>query len=123
MSFIVQKIKKQEKTALDLAIKYYSIICLINDIKLSKRQIQLLAFTSIRGTISSLSAKTDFSNTFNSSIATVNNLISELSGLGLLEQFQGKYRVKDKINLNFAQRDIDINIVLTKKPKDEPESN
>jgi hypothetical protein len=123
MSFIVQKIKKQEETALNLAIKYYSIISLINDIKLSRRQIELLAFTAIRGTISSLSAKTEFSNSFNSSIATVNNLISQLSGLGLLEQFQGKYRVRHEINLNFSERDIDLNILLIKKQQDESKSN
>ena len=117
MDFILQKIKKQEETALDVAIKYYSIICLINDIKLSRRQIELLAFTSIRGTISSLSAKTDFSEAFGSYIATVNNMISELSNMGLLEKFQGKYRVRHQIALDFTNRDIKLDISLIKKPK------
>lgn len=122
MAFIVQKIKKQEETAIDLAIKYISIICLVNNIKLPKKKIQLLAFTSIRGTISSLSAKTDFAKAFDSSIASVNNMISDLTEAGFLEKFQGKYRVNHHINLNFSQRDINLDISLTKKPTDEPGS-
>lgn len=115
MAFIVQKIKKQEETALDVATKYYSIICLINNIKLTRKEIELLGFTAVRGTISSLSAKTDFSESHNSSIASVNNMISKLKTLGLLEKFQGKYRVRREINLDFVNRDISLEIVILKK--------
>lgn len=115
MAFIVQKIKKQEETALELAVKYYSIICLVNNIKLTKKEIELLAFTSIRGTISSFSAKSDFSADHDSSVASVNNMISKLKTLGLLEKFHGKYRVRHEISLDFVNRDLSLDITLIKK--------
>jgi hypothetical protein len=115
MTLIVQKIKKQEESALDIALKYYSIICLVNNIKVTNKQLQLLAFTAIRGTISSLSAKNDFSVKYNSSVNSVNNMISELKEIGLLEKFQGKYRIVHQINLDFINRDISLDISLIKK--------
>lgn len=116
MAFIVQKIKKQEESALDIALKYYSIICLVNNIKVAKKQLQLLAFTAVRGTISSLSAKKDFSDRFDSSVNSVNNMIGELKEMGLLEKFKGKYRVAHGINLDFVNRDISLELSLVKKP-------
>lgn len=116
MDLIVQKIKKQEDSLINQAIKYYSLICLINDIKLHRRDIELLAFTALRGTISSLSAKQEFSRQFGSSVSTVNNMISKLNSMGFLEKAHGKYKINHKIDIDFKNRDVVLEIKLLKKP-------
>lgn len=118
MEFIVQKIKKQETDVLNQAIKYYSIICLVNNIKLGRRKLELLAFTAINGTISSKVAKDLFCRTFNSSVASINNMVPELVSLGLLELVNGEYRVNKLISIDFTNRDIALEIKLIKKPEE-----
>lgn len=114
MALRVQKITKSFPDALQVAIKYYSIICILNNISLTERELQLLAFTSIRGTISSLSAKEEFSKVFGSSVASVNNMISKLKSIGLLRKIQNKYRVNPQLALEFAKQDIGLVLILKK---------
>jgi hypoxanthine-guanine phosphoribosyltransferase len=123
MDLIVQKIQKQEESLINQAIKYYALICLVNDIKLHRRDIELLAYTALRGTISSLSAKQEFSRQFGSSVSTVNNIISKLSSMGLLEKSQGKYKINDKIDIDFKNRDVVLQIKIVKKDETLPEPN
>lgn len=98
--FTVQTLKK-EVTTYEKAQKYYGMLSVWNDLYLTQREVQLLAHTAIRGTISSSSSKQDFSTLYQSSPATVNNIISKLKGLGLLVKVEGKYKVNPKIDLDF----------------------
>jgi hypothetical protein len=50
-SVIVQKLKKAEGDAFDVAQRYYTIISAINDLKLTERELQLTAFTAVKGNI------------------------------------------------------------------------
>lgn len=113
--FVIQVLKKTSKDEVEKAIRYYSLLSTWNNFKLTERKIQLLAYTAIRGTISSLSSKEDFSRLFNSSPATINNMISELKDIGLLVKSQGKYKVNEKINLDFSK-----NIILGFKLFNQP---
>lgn len=119
MEVIVQKIRKQENDILNQAIKYYSIICLVNNIKLSRREVELLAFTAINGTISSKGIKERFCREFDSSIASINNMIPKLSSLGLIEKREGEYRINKKIDIDFANRDVTLEIKLVKKEQEQ----
>ena len=75
---ILQKMKKQETNTFSLAEKYYSILSAINNLKLTQREIQLVAFTAIRGNISYANIRKEFCEKYNSTSPTINNLISKL---------------------------------------------
>jgi len=114
MAVRIQRITKTFKTDVDAAIMYYSLICVINNILISEREIQLLAYTSVRGTISSISAKEEFSTMFGSSVASVNNMISKLKGIGLIKKIQNKYRVPSSILPRFNEQDMVLSITIKK---------
>lgn len=100
--FLVQTLKRNLKD-LEKAEKYYALLSVWNDLKLTKREVQLLAFTALDGNISYSSSKEDFSQFYGSSSATVNNMISELKKMGLLVKVQGKYKVNPQIQLDFSR--------------------
>jgi len=102
-SLSIQVLKREFKEPLEKAVRYYSMISIWNNLKLTEREVQLLSYTAIRGTISSLSSKEEFSRLFHSSPATINNIISRLSSIGLLTKSGGKYRVNEQINLDFSK--------------------
>lgn len=114
MSVRVQKISKSFKTDLDAAMMYYSVLCLINNITLTERQLQLVAYTAVRGTISSINAKEGFAKTFDSSVATVNNMIGELKNIGLIKKINNKYKVPPHIVPDFQKKDLILQITLKK---------
>lgn len=116
--FVVQTLRKEFKEALAKAITYYSLLSVWNNLKLTERKIQLLAYTALRGTISSPSSKGEFSRLYNSSSATINNMISELKEMGLLVKSNGKYKVNEQINLDFS-KDMVIGFKLLNPVKGE----
>lgn len=118
---IVQRINKTYIDEISIGMKYYSIISELNNLNLTERELQLLAFTAHRGTISSLSAKEEFSRRFSSSIPTINNIISKLSRMGLLVKVNGKSKVNEKIALDFS-KGIVLQLVINKKQTDEQAS-
>lgn len=118
---VVQKISKKYSDEVSIGIKYYSLISELNNLNLTHRELQLLSFTAYRGTISSLSAKEEFSRRFRSSIPTINNMISKLSRMGLLIKVSGKSKVNPKISPDLSNG-IVIQIVITKEGSDEQAS-
>lgn len=100
---IVQKIKKVYESPVQVAIRYYSILSQIGEWKLPKSQIYLLAFTAVRGTISSGGAKESFVREFSSSVASIGNMISMLSERKLLVKKEGKTVVNPQILLDFSK--------------------
>lgn len=81
---IVQKFKRIEKDVLSSAQRYYTILSAINDLHLTEREIQLVAFTAIRGNISYSNNREEFCQLYKSSAPTINNIISKLKKLKLL---------------------------------------
>jgi hypothetical protein len=76
--FIVQKLKKQITDEFDLAQKYYSVLSDVNNLQLAKKEIELIAFTAIKGNITEKANKLEFCVKYNSSIATINNMVWKL---------------------------------------------
>lgn len=108
---LVQKLHKKLDTPIEKAIHYYSILSVLGNWRLSDRECQLLAFTCLRGSISSTTGKREFCQTFNTSIHTTNNLISKLKRKGLLIKEQGKIKMHPNITIDFS-KGVTLNITL-----------
>lgn len=103
--------KKPEKDAMEIAKRYYSLLSSINDLNLTEREIQLVAFTAIKGNVSYAENREEFCKMYNSSSPTVNNMISRLKKLQVLIKDSGKIKVNPTILLNF-ENDIVLQISL-----------
>jgi hypothetical protein len=99
---IVQKFLRKVEDDYAMAEKYYSVLSTINDLKLTTREVQLVAFTAIRGNISYSSIREDFCKRHNSTSPTINNIISKLKKVGVLVKDGSKIKVNPVINLNFS---------------------
>lgn len=115
---VVQKISK-EYPLIQKGITYYSIINSVNNLSLTSREIELLAYTNKRGNIASATAKQEFTRLFDSSVATVNNMISKLHSKRLLVKENKRIFVNPVISLDQSK---DIMITITLKLKDEQPS-
>ena len=112
---IVQKFKRVEKDVLSSAQRYYTILSAINDLHLTEREIQLVAFTAIRGNISYSNNREEFCQLYNSSAPTINNIISKLKKLKLLIKDGTKVKVNPAIVLNF-ENDVVLEMKMTIQP-------
>jgi hypothetical protein len=108
---IVQSLKKVVQTDMQLAEKYYSILFTINNLHLTEREIQLIAFTAIKGNITYANVREEFCKTYNSTSPTINNIVSKLKRLGIFIKENGKVKVNPKIIIDF-KKDLMLNIKL-----------
>lgn len=99
---IVQKFLRKVGDDYAMAEKYYSLLSTINDLHLTTREIQLVAFTAIRGNISYSSIREDFCKKYNSTSPTINNIISKLKKIGVFVKDGSKIKVNPVIILNFS---------------------
>lgn len=107
-----QRFKKIEVTSLDRAIRYYTILSALNDLKLTEREVQLIAFTAIKGNITHPKNKEEFCELYKSSTATINNMISRLKGIHILLRDNNKIKVNPQVILDFDKNNsILINLV------------
>lgn len=119
---LAQKIKREYNTPVEVAQKYYAMRLALNNIFLSNRELQLLAFTAVRGTISSSSAKEEFVRQFGSTVDTINNMISRLSRhpSKLLVKINGKTRINPALVLDFTHKEYIFQFRFKiKEPTDE----
>lgn len=98
---IVQKLKREENNSFDIAYKYYGIISIINNLNLTEREIQLVSFSSIKGSVSYKHLREEFCEKYNTSPATINNIISKLKKIGVLIKDNGKIKTHPAILLKF----------------------
>jgi hypothetical protein len=115
MSTIVQRIKKVDEDVLLRAERYYAILSIVNDIQLTKRELQLIAFTAIRGNISYAEYRNEFCSKYNSSSPTINNMISKLRKNRILVKDNNKTKVNPLIQLDF---DKPLQLEIKLFPKD-----
>lgn len=110
-SAILQKLEKKFTSDIQRAIKYYTILSVLNNLGLSIKQIELIAFTAIKGTITSPAARKEFIELFNSSLASLENIKGKLVKRGWLVKVDHKYRINPRVNLDFS-KDIVLQINL-----------
>ena len=108
---IVQKLKVIRDDSFLLAEKYYAILSAINNLKLTQREIQLIAFTAISGNMSYKYIREEFCNKHDTTSATINNIISKLKRMGVLVKDGSKIKVNPVILLNFSN-DVMLEVKL-----------
>jgi hypothetical protein len=109
---IVQRLKTSVGDAILMAEKYYKILSAINELKLTKREIQLIAFAAIKGNISYANIRKEFCETYDSTSPAINNIISKLKKMGIFVKDGTKVKVNPIILLNF-EKNIVLQITLT----------
>ena len=80
--------------------------------KLTQREIQLIAFAAIKGNMSYANIREEFCNKHNTSSPTINNIISKLKKAKVLVKDGTKVKVNPIIILPFT-KDITLEINLT----------
>lgn len=108
---IVQRLKKAVDTDLQLAEKYYSILSAINNLNLTQREIQLVAFTAIKGNITYANVREEFCKLHNTTSPTINNIISKLKKIGIFIKEGGKVKINPMIVIDF-KKDVTLGITL-----------
>jgi hypothetical protein len=108
---IVQRLRRVTSSNYAIAEKYYSLLSTVNDLKLTQREIQLVAFTAIHGNISYSSIREEFCEKYNSTSPTINNMISKLKKIGVFVKDGTKTKVNPVILLNF-NNDIKLEISI-----------
>ena len=108
---IVQKLKRDVSTDMELAEKYYSILSAINNLHLTEREIQLIAFTAIKGNITFANVREEFCKTYKSTSPTINNIVSKLKKIGIFIKESGKVKVNPIISIDF-KKDLTLDIKL-----------
>jgi len=108
----VQRLKKPIKDQYDSAERYYTVLSSLNDLKLTAREIQLIAFAAIKGNMSYANIRKEFCEKYDSSSATINNMISKLKKQGILIKDGTKIKVHPKIILDF-EKDVVLQITIS----------
>lgn len=108
----MQRIINRSATPIEAAIKYYSILSSINSLGLTDRQIALLAFIAVKGSISSSAAKNSFMEMYGSPKASIGNMVWALSKKGILVREDGKIVITPQLALDFNST-IVLNLILS----------
>jgi DNA-binding MarR family transcriptional regulator len=108
---LLQRMKKVENDQFLLSERYYSILSAVNDLGLTKREIQLVAFTAVKGNISYANIREEFCEKHGTTSPTINNIISKLKKIGILIKDGTKVKVNPIIVLDF-NKNITLEIKL-----------
>ena len=106
-----QRWRKSYEDKYKLAFAYYSLLSSLNSLSLTERELQLTAFTAVKGNISYANVRDEFCRRYNTTSPTINNMISKLKKLHLFVKENGKIRVNPKLVINF-DRDVTIELKL-----------
>ena len=98
---IVQTLLKKVNDEYEEAQMYYSLLSTINNLKLTQKEIQLTAFTAIRGNISYSSIINDFCQEYKTTAPTIYNMVSKLKKMRVMVKDGTKIKVNPAIILNF----------------------
>jgi phosphoglucomutase len=114
---IVQQLQSTQVNEYALAEKYYSILSAINNLHLTKREIELVAFTAVKGSISYANHRKEFCEKYNTTTATINNIVSKLKKQFIFLKNDGKIEVNPVIVLDF-KKNLNLVIKLTHEVKE-----
>ncbi len=120
---LVKTIKKSFKDKVKAGITWFKFISAINDISLTKRELELLSFINFRGTISSSSSKEEFCKIFDSSLGTISNMTAKLINQKILIKEKSKTKVNPALRIDF-DKDLVVRFFLTvDKPEEDGDRN
>lgn len=112
MGMIVQKLRKTSEDKYQLAERYYGLLSSLNSLALTKREIQLVAYTAINGNISYPHIKDEFCKKYDTSIQTIYNIVSKLMKLKVFVKGNGNIKINPAIVLDF-DNDVKLEITLS----------
>ena len=108
-----QRWKKEYKERMEIAEKYYAMLSVLNDLHLTEREIQLVAYSAIKGNISNANIRNEFCRIYNTSYPTISNMVSRLKKIGVVVKEENKkIHVHPKLVIDFSN---DVVIQLTMK--------
>lgn len=107
-----QKLRKNVDDKYQLAEKYYSLISVINDLRLTEREIQVVAYTAVRGNMTYANVREDFCKKYNTTFPTINNIISKMRRLKVLVKEDRKVKINPALALDF-ENDIVLQMTIT----------
>ena len=113
---VVQSLRIDLDDEYAIAEKYYSILSALNNLGLTKREIELVAYTAIKGTISYANTRAEFCERYNTTPQTINNTVCRLKKTKLLVKRSGKVRVNPLIAIDFKKN---LNLVVKLMHDDE----
>ena len=113
-NIVLQRIRKEEENVYSLAERYYMVLSAVNGLKLTEREIQLIAFTAIKGNISYASIREEFCKKHSTTNASINNIISKLKRTGILVKDGTRVKVNPQIVMNF-ENDVVLEIRILHK--------
>lgn len=113
---ILQRLKKELINDIDVSYRYYSVLSALNDLLLTKREIQLMSFISVSGSVSISENREKFCKSYDTTSATVNNMVSKLKRRNLLMKKDGKIVVNSIISLDFS-KDLSLEIKILHEGK------
>ena|SRR5688572_13014281 len=116
---IVKTIKKSFNDKIKAGISWFKFVSAINNIKLTKRELELLSFINSRGTISSSSSKQEFCRLFDSSPGTITNMTSKLikPEYGVLVKEKSKIRIHPALRVDFDKEFVVRFFINVNEPK------
>lgn len=96
---------------------YYSVLSQINNLKLTKGEIKLVAYTAVKGNISNANVRVEYCKKYNTTESVIGNIISKLKKIYIfVKDDKKKTIVNSQIVLDFNKDiQIGINIIKTKK--------
>lgn len=107
-----QRIEKKFETEFEVAKRYYTIILGLNDIHVTKSEMNLIAFSAVNGTISTPPIKQQFCEHFSVPSGSIYNMICKLRKLNVLvKDRDNKIRVNPAIRPDFSSRSDMVLIV------------
>lgn len=118
---VVQRLQKSLDDEYVIAEKYYSILSALNDLQLTRREIELIAYTAVRGTISYANTRAEFCKKYGTTTATINNIVSKLKKVGIFVKESGKIRVNPVIVVDF-RKDLSLVVKLVHDGKNSKET-
>ncbi len=108
-----QKIEKEYDSLIERAKVYYQIIFAINNLPITKSEINLISFCAIKGTISTPPIKDRFSKEYNIPLTTISNMVSKLCRMQILiKDPELKFRINPEILPDFTQPNLVLAIKL-----------
>lgn len=111
-------IQKVYESEYELAQGYFRVVLGTLGIHFTKKQLELLAFISVRGNILTTKSRKDFIKMYKSSQATINNTLVQLKKLGIIIKNNGKNCINSSL-FGGLRDTMHFNIVLKNGTKKE----
>lgn len=110
----IQRLNVSTKDKFDRVQKYFQILSVLNNLGLSKGDISLLTFTLVKGNISDTHIKDEYCKEYNTTRATINNIVDRLKKKNILHKKDKKIFVNPVLSKLSFDDSFSLVIVINK---------